>query len=122
MNVSKSRGVEREAIEFIERFRASPTSRRPEARSEGAALASRLRTRASDLCHNKATEFSSEIGRLFELAAKVALLAHWPDEEALAQYEQDVAHVYGNHPRSIERARNYERFRREYVKSRETLD
>jgi len=84
------------------------------------ALASRLRIRAVDLCHNKATEFSPEIGRLFELAAKVALLAHWPYEEALAQFERDVGHVYGNSQRGTKHARNYERFRREHLELRGT--
>ncbi len=86
------RELEREGTAFIERFHTSNADERAAVKGAGAALASRLRRRAIDLCMDKATEFSPDVGRFFELAAKVALLTHWPDEEALAQYEQDVGY------------------------------
>jgi hypothetical protein len=104
--IAAAQELEREATVFIERFRAVRASERATAKREGTALASHLRTKAIDLCHNKATEVSPEIERLFELAAKVALLAQWPDEEALAQFERDVGHVHGNSERNTKHARN----------------
>ena len=98
--------LEQEGAIFFEHFRAARAYARTAAKSEGAALASRLRTRAIDLCHNKATEFNHAIRLLFERAAKVALLAHWPDEEALTLFERDVAYAYGNSARSEQYARN----------------
>ena len=107
------RELEREGTAFIERFHTSKAGEQAVAKVAGAALASRLRSRAIDLCHDKATEFSPDVGRFFELAAKVALLSHWPDEEALAQFEQDVGY---SDPR-MKSGREYKRFRQEYLKS-----
>ncbi len=107
------RELEREGTAFIERFQMSNANERAAAKGAGAALASRLRRGAIDLCMDKATEFSPDIGRFFELASKVALLTHWPDEEALAQFEKDVG--YSDERRQSGRA--YKRFRQEYLKS-----
>ena len=110
------RELEREGTAFIEFFHTAKAHGRAIAKSAGAALASRLRTRAIDLCHDKATEFSPDVGLFFELAAKVALLAHWPDEQALAQFERDVGYSDAVEPRS-KHAREYKRFRQEYLAS-----
>ena len=107
------RELEREGTAFIERFQTSTANERAAAKGAGAALASRLRRGAIDLCMDKATEFSPDIGLFFGLAAKVALLTHWPDEEALAQYEKDVG--YSDERRKS--GREYKRFRQEYLKS-----
>lgn len=109
--------LEQQGAVFIERHRVQGAPLSAASKAEGAELAARLRTKAVDLCYNKATEFSPAIGRLFELAAKVALLAHWPDEGAMALYEKDVAHVFGDTERSRNHARSYEHFRREYIKA-----
>ena len=103
------RELEREGTAFIERL----SNARERAAAKGVALASRLRRRAIDLCMDKATEYSPDIGLFFELAAKVALLTHWPDEEALAQFEKDVG--YSDARRQS--GREYKRFRQEYLKS-----
>jgi hypothetical protein len=98
--------LERKAEAYIPRFFASYGRKRVEEKWAGAALAKELRTRAIDLCHNKATDLSPSVKRLFDLAARVALLAYWPDEELLAKYEKELSDT-----------REYERFRRDYIES-----
>lgn len=62
----------------------------PKGATDGAELASRLRSKAVDLQYNKATEFSPDIEKFILLAAKVALLTFGPRAAELAPYERDV--------------------------------
>lgn len=58
--------------------------------SEGANLASLMRSRAIDLASSKGTEFSPDIERLFFMAAKIALISFDEGSDYLEQFEQDV--------------------------------
>jgi hypothetical protein len=86
-------------------------------RAEGAALANRLRRAAIDLAMSKATEFSPQIPLYHLLAAKVALLAHWPDSGALHGFEQDIGY-YRCFESTLDLVEEYERFREAYTGSR----
>ncbi len=110
--------IEVEGRAFLKRHQTQKSSLSNDAKRIGGDLASRLRTRAIDLCHDKSTEFSPEIGRLFELAAKVSLLSFWPDEEAMSLFERDIKNVYGLSQRSKKHSDSYDQFRKEYIKSR----
>lgn len=83
-------------------------------KEQGADLAKRLRRRAIDLAQFKATEFSPKIRVYHQLAAKVALLAHWPDSEALEWFEKDIRY-YRNFESTQALVDEYERFREAYV-------
>ncbi len=106
--------LEDQAHDFISRFAAAPPSERASMADEGSVLKSLLTGLAMDLGHNKATEFSPRIKDCQLLAAKVALLIHWPDEEALTYAERAVFYY-----RSQESARwlvdDYVAFREAWV-------
>jgi hypothetical protein len=101
---------------FISRFLAADERQRLAMRTEGAALAGQLRRRAIDLAQSKATEFSPKIRIYHQLAAKVALLAHWPDSEALEIYERDIRY-YRNFESTQALVDEYEDFREVYIRS-----
>lgn len=86
-------------------------------RAEGAALANRLRQEAIDLAMSRATEFSSEIPVYHLLAAKVALLAHWPDSGAVDVFEKDIGY-YRDFESTLDLVEEYEGFREAYTGSR----
>ena len=83
-------------------------------KAEGADLASLLRRKAIDLAHSRASEFSPEIPLYHQLAAKVALLAHWPDSKALDTFEKDIRY-YRNFESTQALVDEYERFRAAYI-------
>jgi len=113
--VVKHSELELEGANFISRFLASNEQMRDAMRAEGADLASRLRQKAIDLAMSRATELSPKIPLYHLLAAKVALLAHWPDSQALKIFEDDIRYY-----RIFESTRawvdDYERFREAYTK------
>ncbi len=101
---------------FIARFLAADRQQREALRAAGAALASQLREQAISLAYSRATEFSPQIPLYHQLAAKVALLAFWPDEQALAIFEQDLdCYRHFEQPRPLGEA--YARFREVYLAS-----
>jgi len=107
--------LELEGANFISRFLVSNEQMRDAMRAEGADLARRLRQKAVDLAMSKATEFSPKVPLYHLLAAKVALLAHWPDSKALKVFEDDIRYY-----RIFESTRalvdDYERFREAHTK------
>ncbi len=84
-------------------------------RAEGAEIARRLRHAAIGLACSKATEFSPLIGRYELLAAKVALLALWPDQDRLQVYEDAVC-AYRRTRKYRPLAEEYESFREAFVR------
>lgn len=82
-------------------------------RAEGADLANRLRWEAIALAQSRATEFSPDIPLYHQLAAKVALLAHWPDSSALEVFENDIRY-YRSFESTVALVEEYERFREIY--------
>ncbi|MBN2147585.1 MAG: hypothetical protein JW726_09360 [Anaerolineales bacterium] len=95
---------------FIVHFLAGSISEREALRAEGVEMANRIRWEAIDLAYSKATEFSSKIILYHLLAAKIALLAHWPDRESLAPFEQDIRY-YESYQSTLSMAKEYEQFR-----------
>ncbi len=86
-------------------------------RAEGADLANRLQREAIGLAYSKATEFSPKIPLYHLLAAKVALLAHWPDNNALDVFEKDI-YYYRGFESNLDLVEEYERFREAYTGSK----
>lgn len=106
--------LERQGAAFISRFLVSGERERKAARSEGTALAEQLQHAAMDLAYSKATEFSPLIRRYHLLAAKVALLVHWPDLEALRMFERDILY-YRNFESTQWLVDEYQQFREAYT-------
>jgi len=107
---------ELEGAGFISRFLASDQRLRDTMRAAGAELAERLRHEAIGLAYARATEFSPAIPRYHLLAAKVALLAHWPDRGALEPFERDI-HYYRIFESTQALVDEYECFREAYTGS-----
>ena len=106
--------LERQATDFIDRFLAADEPERAELKAKGAELAHQLRRRAIDLAHSRATEFSPRLKLYHQLAAKVALLAYGPDNEALAIFERDIRY-YRNFASTQALVDEYESFRAAHV-------
>lgn len=109
--------LELQAEGFISRFLRANDKDRANMKAEGAELASRLRDEAIGLAQSRATEFSPKIGTYHQLAAKVALLAHWPDSKALKVFEDDIRY-YRSFESTVPLVDDYERFREAYTKGR----
>ena len=107
-------GLELEGTAFISRFLAAGEKERAELKAAGVQLADRLSRRAIDLSYAKATEFSPKISLYFLLAAKVALLTHWPDSEAVAPFERPIRN-YANYASTRLLGEEYESFRAAYT-------
>lgn len=108
--------LEQAGAEFISRFFASGEGERSALKVKGADLAHQLRRKAIDLAQSRATEFSPKIRLYHQLAAKVALLAHWPDSKALEVFEKDIRY-YRHFERTQPLVDEYERFRAAYTGS-----
>ena len=72
----------------------------------GELLATKLRERAIDLSHDRATEFSPDIELLHFIAAKVAFLVFGKDSVAGEVYEKDASY-YLAFPSSASRSADY---------------
>ncbi|MGE0238003.1 MAG: hypothetical protein AB7F09_00875 [Parvibaculaceae bacterium] len=83
-----------EGERFLLEFGAAGLAARDGLRPRGQELARRLHSAAIDLSSRKATEFSSDIPKLFLLAAKVAWLAFGAGAGELEPFERDV-YYYG---------------------------
>ena len=105
---------------FISRFLAAGERERLALKTEGAALADQLRSKAIDLAQFKATEFSPKIRVYHQLAAKVALLAHGPDSEAVKPFEKDIRY-YRNFASTQALVDEYERFRAATIDGQEDV-
>ena len=99
---------------FIQRFLGAREAQWDGLRGAAADLAVSLRRAAVDLAMSRATEFSHRIPALHLLAAKVGLLAHWPDTSALELYERDIL-SYRNYDSTREMVDGYERFKADYL-------
>jgi hypothetical protein len=106
--------LEQQGTDFICRFLASSEQKRAALRSAGADLAHQLRHEAIAMASSKATEFSPKIRLYHHLAAKVALLAYWPNTKPLAIYEKDIRY-YRNFESTAPLVDDYESFRTGYV-------
>jgi hypothetical protein len=106
--------LERQTTDFIDYFLAADESERAGLKAKGAALAHQLRRQAIDMAYSRATEFSPRLKLYHQLAAKVALLAYGPDDEALAIFERDIRY-YRNFASTQALVDAYESFRAAYV-------
>jgi hypothetical protein len=107
-------GLHREGEGWLTRFAGAGEKDRETMKAEGDELALRLVDRARDLGSSKATEFSPWILRFTLLAAKVALLARWPEEERLWPFERGIRY-YRAFESSQPAVDEYERFRASWV-------
>lgn len=103
--------LESQAEKFIALFLTANEDQRCTLMPEGVDLANRLRRRAIDLAQSRATEFSRDVPLYHQLAAKVALLAHGLDSEALPHFERDIR-TYRAFSSSGAFVEEYEGFRR----------
>lgn len=76
----------------------------------GELLASKIRERAIDLSHDRATEFSPDIELLHFMAAKVAFLVFGKNSTAGEVYEKDASY-YLEFPSSASRSADYMDFK-----------
>lgn len=90
--------VEQAVEQLIERVRAlldtalrSPRPLTEADRTTAGHAAERLHRHAVDLCMDRATEFSPKIGECFDLAARLALVAHGPGTTEAARYAKDAS-------------------------------